>query len=438
MRQKRRRKRSYKRVKWLAVILVVILVAVAGIIAAKNSRERQFYDNGMETSSRVMHVMILGVDRREDDVGRSDTMMVTAVDMDQKKAALLSVPRDTRVKIDGYGYEKINHAYAYGGHKLSQNAIENLLGVSIAHYILIDTKAFERIIDAIGGIDINVEKRMYYEDPWDDNGGLVIDLYPGEQHLDGQKAIQYVRYRDGEGDIGRIGRQQHFIKAVLAKVISPEMLPRLPKLVEEVSSAIKTDMSLAELLEFANTMKSVHDNGLTAQMVPGQPAYIDDVSYWIPDITDLRALLASELGSNLTAEASDKAQADEDAYMDDLPKGLKLTAAKSSGKLVTANSDEAKTDDNDEEPLKPDEISVMVINDSGINGAGARVASILQSKGFIISGVETGKTSSREQTTITTSARNTNLFYGMPFKCVIMDGGGTNQAVVRIGLDYRR
>lgn len=438
MRQKRRRKRSYKRVKWLAVILVVILVAVAGIIAAKNSRERQFYDNGMETSSRVMHVMILGVDRREDDVGRSDTMMVTAVDMDQKKAALLSVPRDTRVKIDGYGYEKINHAYAYGGHKLSQNAIENLLGVSIDHYILIDTKAFERIIDAIGGIDINVEKRMYYEDPWDDNGGLVIDLYPGEQHLDGQKAIQYVRYRDGEGDIGRIGRQQHFIKAVLAKVISPEMLPRLPKLVEEVSSAIKTDMSLAELLEFANTMKSVHDNGLTAQMVPGQPAYIDDVSYWIPDITDLRALLASELGSNLTAEASDKAQADENAYMDDLPKGLKLTAAKSSGKLVTANSDEAKTDDNDEEPLKPDEISVMVINDSGINGAGARVASILQSKGFIISGVETGKTSSREQTTITTSARNTNLFYGMPFKCVIMDGGGTNQAVVRIGLDYRR
>lgn len=438
MRQKRRRKRSYKRVKWLAVILVVILVAVAGIIAAKNSRERQFYDNGMETSSRVMHVMILGVDRREDDVGRSDTMMVTAVDMDQKKAALLSVPRDTRVKIDGYGYEKINHAYAYGGHKLSQNAIENLLGVSIDHYILIDTKAFERIIDAIGGIDINVEKRMYYEDPWDDNGGLVIDLYPGEQHLDGQKAIQYVRYRDGEGDIGRIGRQQHFIKAVLAKVISPEMLPRLPKLVEEVSSAIKTDMSLAELLEFANTMKSVHDNGLTAQMVPGQPAYIDDVSYWIPDITDLRALLASELGSNLTPEASDKAQADEDAYMDDLPKGLKLTAAKSSGKLVTANSDEAKTDDNDEEPLKPDEISVMVINDSGINGAGARVASILQSKGFIISGVETGKTSSREQTTITTSARNTNLFYGMPFKCVIMDGGGTNQAVVRIGLDYRR
>ena len=80
----------------------------------------------------------------------------------------------------------------------------------------------------------------------------------------------------------------------------------------------------------------------------------------------------------------------------------------------------------------------MVINDSGINGAGAEVAGILQRKGFIISGVETGKTSSRQQTTITTSTRNTDVFYGMPFKCVIMDGGSSNQAVVHIGLDYRK
>ena len=88
--------------------------------------------------------------------------------------------------------------------------------------------------------------------------------------------------------------------------------------------------------------------------------------------------------------------------------------------------------------MKPEQISVMVINDSGINGAGARVAGILQRKGFIISGVETGKTSSRQQTTITTSTRNTDVFYGMPFPCVIMDGGSSNQAVVHIGLDYQK
>ena len=146
----------------------------------------------------VKYVMVMGVDRRADDVGRSDTLMVAALDMDTSKAALLSIPRDTRVAIEDNGYDKINHAYAFGGHSLTQKTVENLLGVSMDHYILVDTKAFSRIIDAIGGVDLNVEKRMYYEDPWDDNGGLVIDLYPGEQHLDGDKAIQYVRYRDGE------------------------------------------------------------------------------------------------------------------------------------------------------------------------------------------------------------------------------------------------
>ena len=89
-------------------------------------------------------------------------------------------------------------------------------------------------------------------------------------------------------------------------------------------------------------------------------------------------------------------------------------------------------------PMKPEEISVMFINDSGINGAAAEVAQILQRKGFVISGVETGKTSSRTQTTITTSTRNTDVFYGMPFACVIMDGGSSNQAVVHIGLDYKK
>ena len=89
-------------------------------------------------------------------------------------------------------------------------------------------------------------------------------------------------------------------------------------------------------------------------------------------------------------------------------------------------------------PAKPNEISVLVINSSGINGAGAQAAAALQKKGFIISGVETGKTSSREQTTITTSTQNTELFYGMPFTCTIMSGGEKNQAVVNIGRDYKK
>ena len=437
MRQKRRQKRSYKRVKMIIMLLLVILVAVMGVVWGKHVKEHnQPGFDSVASEDKIVHVMILGIDSRQGDTGRSDTMMVTAVDTDKGKAALLSVPRDTRVPIEGHGYEKINHAYAYGGHALTQKSVESLLGVNIDHYILINTTAFERIIDAMGGVDINVEKRMHYEDPWDDNGGLVIDLYPGEQHMDGKKAIQYVRYRDGEGDIGRIGRQQKFVKACLAKMISPQMLPRLPKLIEEINSAVTTDMSLSDLLDFAKIMKSVHDNGLTAQMVPGQPAYLQDVSYWIPDITDLRELIMEELGIEMSEEAKAKAQADEDAYMESLPKDMQILAQSrnSSGKI----QEDVATKEQDKKPMKPSQISVMVINDSGINGAGAEVAGILQRKGFIISGVETGITSSRTQTTITTSTRNTDVFYGMPFKCVIMDGGSSNQAVVHIGLDYRK
>ena len=440
MRQKRKTKRSFRRVKIAGAILLLILIAVMGTVFGLKHENVGTTADGepSEGQDTIVHVMILGVDSRKDDVGRSDTMMVAALDTDKGKAALLSVPRDTRVAIEGHGYEKINHAYAYGGHEMSQKSVESLLGVNIDHYIIINTTAFERIIDAMGGVDINVEKRMYYEDPWDDNGGLVIDLYPGEQHMDGKKAIQYVRYRDGEGDIGRIGRQQKFVKACLSKLISTHMLPRLPKFIEEASTAIKTDMSVPELLRFAKQMKEVHNNGLTAQMVPGQPAYLQDVSYWIPDITDLRQLIMDELGLEATEDMKEKAQADEDAYRKSLPKDMQLLATSKNVSGQVAEESEAELQKKEQEPMKPEQISVMVINDSGINGAGARVAGILQRKGFIISGVETGKTSSRQQTTITTSTRNTDVFYGMPFPCVIMDGGSSNQAVVHIGLDYQK
>ena len=441
MRQVRQKKRNYARIKWFLVALLILSVAAAGAHFGKQ-QEGGILPGGLlgEEMPKAVHVMILGVDRREGDAGRSDTLMVASLDEARGKGALLSVPRDTRVRIDGNGYDKINHAYAYGGHKLSQKAVEHLLGIPMDHYILIDTKSFEGIIDAIGGVDIDVEKRMYYEDPWDDNGGLIIDLYPGEQHLDGELAIQYVRYRDGEGDIGRIGRQQKFVKAVLAQVISPQILPRLPKLVEEVGRALETDMSLTELLSFANQLKQIHDNGVTARMVPGRPAFFKDISYWIPDIKELRKMMAESLDEPVTETLLASAEKADEEYRKNLPEGIQLAGAVQGNAPEKAAEKAAKdaAREADDEPMKPEEIAVMVINSSGINGAGAEVASILQRKGFIISGVETGKTNSNPTTTITTSGRNTDVFYGMPFRCIIMDGGSKNQAVVNIGLDYEK
>ena len=434
MRRTRRQKRSFRRVKWLAFFLLLFVgIGLVWGFGGLHGRGARSGAPGLMAGEHTVHVMILGVDERVDDVGRSDTLMVATLDTESGKGALLSVPRDTRLAIDGHGYDKANHAYAFGGHALSMSTVENLLGVPMDHYLIINTSAFERIIDAIGGVDINVEKRMHYEDPWDDNGGLVIDLYPGEQHMDGKKAIQYVRYRDGEGDIGRIGRQQKFMKAVLAKVISPEILPRLPKLIEEVSSAVKTDMSLTEMLDFAQRLKDIHDAGLSADMVPGEPAYYQDISYWIPDIVATRQMLADEIGIEFTPELRAAAEAAAAAYKAALPKGLTISGSEQ------RKADEADSDDeNKDEPMKPSEITVMVINSSGINGAGAQVADILKRKGFRISSVETGRTDAREKTSITTSSRNTDVFYGMPFPCIIMDGGSSNQAVVNIGRDYKK
>ena len=288
---------------YVAVVFLFFAAAAAGALFASTSlldKEKPKADEEhLLTAKDKSTIMIMGVDQREDDVGRSDTLMVTMIDPKKNKAALLSVPRDTRVKIKGHGYDKINAAYAYGGHKLSESTVEDLLGVRIDHYIIINTHSFQRIIDALGGIDINVEKRMYYEDPWDDDGGLLIDLQPGMQHMDGKTAVTYVRYRDEEGDIGRIGRQQKFMKAVMDKIASPSIIAHLPSIIREVMGSVETDLSFRQLLEFAGTLKEAQKNGLKTDMAPGRPLYISGISYWIPDVLKLRQTVASTLDIDL-------------------------------------------------------------------------------------------------------------------------------------------
>ena len=417
------------------------------------------------------YVLIMGVDRRDGDVGRSDTLMLAAVDEEQSRATLLSIPRDTRVEVGTYGYDKINHAYAFGGHEMTLAAVEKIVGVPVTHYVLIDTSAFERIVDAVGGVDINVEKRMHYEDPWDDNGGLVIDLQPGEQHMTGAQAIQYVRYRDGEGDIGRIARQQHFMRALLAQFLSPQVIPRLAAVVDEVKNAVETDLSTRQLLTLAKRMKDIEAGGMTMQMVIGTPAYLGDISYWIPDLVETRKELFAGVGRELPTRMQEQAERDASAYRADMPERLRMMAETDKRELLpssaellaegdraieaqraergitTQNPAEKKEEKTEEKAATKkggtadtaEDISVMIINASGINGAGAEIADTLRARGFRISGVETGSASDRPKTAVMTTEAHVNLFYGMPFPCVIMpvDGAGERQAIVIIGRDYR-
>lgn len=265
-------------------------------------------------------VMILGVDERDDDVGRSDTLMLATVDPKQKQVSLLSIPRDTRTLIQG-SYDKINSAYAYGGWKLTRDVVEDLLDTPVDHYVLVNTRSFPRIIDAIGGIDLYVESRMYYVDEWDDAvpGGLVIDLYPGMQHMDGVTAMSYVRYRDEEGDIGRIARQQRFMRAVMEKVTSPAIVTRLPAVIRECMGAVETDLSFRQILELAGSIKEAQGNGLRAEMLPGRPLYIDEVSYWVPDLTETRTQLASTLGITMSQKARAEMEREQREYEASIP-----------------------------------------------------------------------------------------------------------------------
>ena len=265
------------------------------------------------------NIVVLGVDERpsEQDTGRSDTLFVVMLDTDNKDVSLLSVPRDTRVKIPGYGWDKINHAFAFGGHKLTQETTEQLLGIRINNYVMIDFKGFKGLVDAIGGVDIEVEKPMSYYDEWD---GFTIDLAPGMQHMDGEKAIQYVRYRDEEGDIGRIKRQQKFLRAVYDKVTSVEIIPKLPALVEQANKMLDTDLSLGDMMDLAQALHGMMEKhgGLHAAMVPGLPEYIDGISYWIPDITDLRAQMAEMQGAEMTERYREGAERMEAEYIRNL------------------------------------------------------------------------------------------------------------------------
>lgn len=440
-----KKKKNYNR---LIALIIIVILFIAGIIFANMDDSNSNPPTVSSAQTNAINIMIMGVDKRVDDVGRSDTLMVLTYNPADKKASLMSLPRDTRVHIDKNGYDKINHAYAFGGHELTKKTVESFLNVPINYYVLIDIQAFEKIIDAVGGIDIDVEKRMYYEDPWDDDGGLVIDLKPGLQHLNGKTAIQYVRYRDTEGDIGRINRQQKFMKAFLAQIISPAILPKLPDIISNISSAIQTDMPLNDMLSLVANLPTIQQNGLISEMVPGKPAYIKDVSYWIPDIAKTREMIAQNMGITL----DDKAQKDTadtiKAYDKSLPKDIKI--GESAESTNTTSTEKAKTKSTEkpvtpvkEEPKpkvqpKKEDITVAVINSSGIDGAGAEVAEILKRKGFKISTVETGSTSSREHTTIMANDQEVNLFYGMPFKCTIMSGEDSGHATVNIGLDYQK
>ena len=226
----------------------------------------------------VMTVLLLGCDMRDGEAaGRSDTIMLAFVNMESKAINLLSIPRDTRVELaEGKGTTKINHAFAYGGVALTRKTIENFLGVEIDRYVQVDFEGFADIIDALGGVDYEVEQRMY-------RPSENIDLQPGFQHLDGKSALAYVRWRGtATADIGRIERQQKFLSTALDQLMTTGTILRLPQLIGTINTYVQTDFSLKELTLLINAFKDMSSVTFNSTMVPGSDDTINGLSYWIP------------------------------------------------------------------------------------------------------------------------------------------------------------
>lgn len=236
-------------------------------------------------------ILIMGVDapnkslraKAEDSfIGtRTDTMMLVRIDGSKKKVSVVSIPRDSKVYLAGNrGVDKINAAHAVGGADLAVQTVQESFGIPVDNFMVINFRGVRELVDAVGGIDLYIDKSMHYTDR---TAKLFINFEPGQYHLDGHQAEAFLRFRhDQLGDIGRIRRQQQFVTAVTKKLRDPAILFRVPQLVGLANKYIETDMSVNELAALALFGKDVNMNGIRSATLPGHPGGVS-VSYWVID-----------------------------------------------------------------------------------------------------------------------------------------------------------
>jgi len=279
--------------KVLALILVVaIFGVVSGFYAALKMGQITLLEILLalmpQNDVRGSNILALGIDDKG--MKRSDTIIVAHIEPRTQRIGVISIPRDTRVEVPGVGFTKINHAYAYGEEGLTKRTVEAFLGITIDHTIKVYVKGVEDLIDKLGGVKINVEKKMYYIDR---NGGLYVDLKPGPQVLNGKQAIGYLRFRhDAEGDIGRVRRQQDFLTVVASQVMNTGKFWDIPRVINELSSNVVTDLTSREIVSLAlHGAKSLREKKVESATVPGGGVMVGGISYWQPDMYTTKKLV---------------------------------------------------------------------------------------------------------------------------------------------------
>ncbi len=233
-----------------------------------------------------INVLLLGIDRREGEIGpwRTDTMIVATLDPKTKSAAMLTIPRDLYVPIPapGAGENRINTANFYGeqtnypggGPALAKKTVEYNFAIPIHYYILIDFNGFRKIIDALGGIDINVPKPIDDpEYPTEDYGIMRLQIPAGMQHMDGELALKYARTRHVDSDFGRSQRQMQVILAARDKALKTNALAQAPQLMQQLRDTIETDMAPEQILALAPIAAQVRADNIKTRAIDLDMAY---------------------------------------------------------------------------------------------------------------------------------------------------------------------
>ncbi len=218
-------------------------------------------------------ILVIGTDK----VGENTDVMFT-VQLKDGTTQLTQVPRDTFVESADYGVLKANALYAFGGMGALKQELSTLLDAPVDRYVRVNLRAVEHLAEALGGVEVDVPKRMYYVD---NAQNLYIDLYPGRQVLKGEQLEGFLRFRHDElGDLGRMERQKLVLAEVFRKLAQPTMLAQLPELLKIAGDDVKTDLSPVEMGQLLTAMASTK---LSTRQLPGRLFWHNDLSYWMPD-----------------------------------------------------------------------------------------------------------------------------------------------------------
>jgi polyisoprenyl-teichoic acid--peptidoglycan teichoic acid transferase len=290
-------KHKKKKRTWMRVIGIVVLLMLLGggayaysIYHSLNSavdtmhtpidREKSSKrtDEVKFTNKDPFSVLLLGVDERENDKGRSDTMIVLTVNPDKKSVKMLSIPRDTLTDIIGHGTrDKINHAYAFGGAEMAMDTVEEMLDIPIDYYVQINMEGFEDIVNAVGGITVNNDLNFQ-------SGGYSFPK--GSIDLNGKKALAYTRMRkeDPRGDFGRQLRQRQIIQGIIREGASVSSLWKFDDIFDALGSNVRTNMKFEEMVDIQKHYKDAAKDIEQIKIESGSGTRIDNIYYYvIPD-----------------------------------------------------------------------------------------------------------------------------------------------------------